>query len=438
VPLSPGQLLEQAQIAASSGDWATVSNCLQSLLHGSPQKRLGPSIGADREVLLSLACQGLTGGDFQVRWEIAKLLPSFDAAAIGPLTALLQDPAAAPEVQWFVIRILGQIPHPAVIPALVKVLETATDAELHNMTIAVLASLGDPAIATLGNLLQQPEQRQLVTQALAQIRQPTTIPWLLAVVRDADPAVRTEAIAALGHFRDPEVLPLLLAALSDPVATVRQAAVTALGFWATLDPPGDIVAHLQPRLGDEDLTVCQTTATALSRWGNDRAIAALAQVLALPQTPEPLLLEIVRALSWIKQAQALSHLQQALQLPLPERIIHEILLRLGWIEQPELKPQANQILLEVLQQPPQFAQSPIAHQTIALALGQLGQPSALDPLIQLLAEPTESVRFHVIAALKALDRALDAPIAYDRLQQIQDVNADPHLHQGISIALQEW
>ena len=433
----PEPILEQAEAAALRGNWPVVIDCLQHLLGQVDAPRDGTTDWSER--LLGLALPGLINGDFQVRWDLAQLVPSLGSAAIAPLVALLANPAAEPEAQWFAIRILGQIPDPAVIPALIALLATTTDTELQGMAITVLASLGDESIAVLGGLLSHPTQKLLATQALAQIRQPVTIPWLLTVVDDVQATVRERAIAALGSFLEPRLLPVLLTALADPVASVRQAAVTALGFWATVtDQPAkqpDIVAYLQPLLEDQDLAVSQLTAIALSRWGNASAIVALSDRLASSQTPEPLALEIVRALSWIGQASALQGLQQALQLPLSGPVQQEILLRLGRVESPELQPQATQILLDVLNQATLVQLSRLTQQTIALALGQLRQPAALHPLIHLLAEPDNGLRLHVIAALKMWD----APIAYQQLQQLADTEIrDPNFRDGIAIALQEW
>jgi HEAT repeat protein len=74
-------------------------------------------------------------------------------------------------------------------------------------------------------------------------------------------------------------------------------------------------------------------------------------------------------------------------------------------------------------------------QAIALSLGQLGQPQALERVIQLLVDPTASVRFHAIAALKQLE-----PLAaYERLQALAaQENIEDQLKQGVAIALQEW
>ncbi|MCY7322588.1 MAG: hypothetical protein LH660_12515, partial [Phormidesmis sp. CAN_BIN36] len=97
------ETLQQAQTAADQQDWALFNHCLQQLL-GS---ELSDPATVPLPLLLNLALQSLESGDFQDRWDIAKLFPSFGDAAIAPLLGLLQDQDADPEAQWFAIRILG-------------------------------------------------------------------------------------------------------------------------------------------------------------------------------------------------------------------------------------------------------------------------------------------------------------------------------------------
>ena len=195
----------------------------------------------------------------------------------------------------------------------------------------------------------------------------------------------------------------------------------------------DLVSHLHPLLLDLNLDVCQQTAIALGRLGTPAATKILFQTLH-PNTPESLAVELVRALGWIGTSEALHCLQRSLQLPLAESACQEILVVLGRVDHFDQKRQATQILLDLLHRNGTF-ESASARQAIALALGQVGDLAALNPLINLLADPRISVRLHVIAALKTL-----APeAAYQRLEQlVQSENSDSELGRGIAIALEEW
>jgi HEAT repeat protein len=429
------QTLAQAEIAVHQGDWTQLSHCLQKLLLGlDNQIPIAPAT-EDPSVLdqlLDWALQGLNAGDFPDRWELAKVFPVLGSSATLPLLHLLQAEDTETEVRWFALRILGQLPHPDVLPALINCLRTAEDEELKQMAITVLASLGEAAIPGLGELLQLDALRLSATQALAQMQQSQTIPWLSSVVTDRDPQVRSTAIAALGNFPHPQILPLLLAGLQDEVASVRQEAVRGLGHWNRSGV--DRVPPLQPFLQDPDRAVCQQAAIALSRVGTPAAVAVLYAALQSPLPTAPLTRELVQALGWIGNSPALTYLHQALrELSLEPSIQQEILMILGRAETPELRAQATQILVDVLQTKDLLGRSPLAQQTIAHALGELAHPTALEPLIQLLAEPDEGVRLHVIAALKHFDQA------YPQLEALaQQTTLNAALKDGIAIALQEW
>jgi HEAT repeat protein len=73
-------------------------------------------------------------------------------------------------------------------------------------------------------------------------------------------------------------------------------------------------------------------------------------------------------------------------------------------------------------------------QSVALGLGQLKDMRALNPLINLLADPDNSIRLHCTAALKQLNTVR----ARQELENLaKQSNLQPGLQQGIAIALQE-
>ena len=427
------ELLQQAQTAAYRADWALLNQHLQHLLSGDYSSC---SFDADLSaLLLDLALQSLESGDFQDRWDVAKLFPSFGVGAIAPLLDLLQDQDADSEAQWFAIRILSRFNHPSVVTALVDLLKTSINEDLNAMAVNTLAAMGSSAIEILTPLLDQDNTRRLATQTLSQIRHPATVPLLIEIVHDREAKVRATAIEALSSFHTPDITRILIQALRDPSTPVRRAAVIGLGFCTAEVTELDLVSHLRPLLLDLNLDVCRQTAIALGRLGTPAAASVLFQTLQSLNTPESLAIELVRALGWIGTSDALHNLQRSLiQLPLAS-VCQEILVVLGRVDHPDQKRQATQILLDLLQQDGTFAQSASARQAIALALKQLGDPAALNPLINLLADPHVSVRLHVIAALKSL-----APeAAHQRLKQLfQSEHSGSELGRGVAIALEEW
>ncbi|WP_416666074.1 HEAT repeat domain-containing protein [Egbenema bharatensis] len=393
------------------------------------------------EFELQSALHLLKNGDFQARWDVAKTFPNLGVTAIDPLIELLQEADADWELLWFIARILGNLKHPDAIHALSHLCATTDHIDVAEMAATALAQQGATAILALTHLLDQEPTRLLAVQALAQIRHPDVMAPLCRAAHDAHPTVRAAAIESLSHFHEPAVSAILLSSLSDANPIVRKASILGLGIQAEQFQQPELVEHLKPYLRDFNLDVCHQTAVSLSRIGTDAAIEALADVLHAPHTPFPLQIEIVRALSWIGTPTALQPLQHQLHqtaaaIPAATSTLHhEILAALGRIESEASRSTATEILLEQLQSNPPAMQDLRSKQTIALSLGQLGQPTAISPLIQQLADPNISVRLHTIAALKQLDAAL----SLKRLQSLlEQPELDQDLRQGVEVALREW
>ncbi|HEY9621047.1 MAG TPA: HEAT repeat domain-containing protein [Crinalium sp.] len=445
--ISTSDSLAQIQLAVRQGDWSLVLYCLQHEAPSEETDRLSaestPDPGAlDRDALmqyvLELALETLESGDFQDRWDVAKVIPQLGERAIAPLLSLVQDDTADPDARWFAARVVAEFRDPTVLAALIKLLKTADQSDLQDIAISALAEFGTEAIAPLATLLDAPETRLLAAQALSKIRHSGTVSLLLSIVQDTQDSVRELAIEALSSFHDPNIPPVLATALRDPSAAVRRAAVAGLGFRSDLLDELDLVNVIQPLLLDIHPDVCQQAAIALSRLGTDAAASALFQMLRSPHTPTALRLDLVRSLGWIETPTAWNYLQQYLEgganLDDP-LIVQEAVTILGRVEAPPLKEKMSRVLLNLLQTEHPTIHHSTVRQAIALSLGQLENPAALDPLIQLLADDDWSVKLHAIVALKKLD----AEAARFRLESLShDQTLSPELSKGVAIALQEW
>jgi HEAT repeat protein len=415
--------------AQFSPSWSNCSPPLSALATQfgwvTPEDRINP------ESWLDLALDLFIEGDFQTRWDVAKLLPRFGTKAIAPLIAILEQEETDWELLWFTVRSLGEFDHPAVVQVLISLLKTA-EGELSAVAAEALANLGNQAIDPLTELLSTEQFRLLAVRSLSRIRHSHTIAPLLSVTNDPQPEIRAAAVEALSSFHDSRIFPVLVHALQDPAAAVRREAVLALGLRANLQSEIDPVDLLVPCLTDLNLQVCQQAAIALGRLGNPAAIQALTRMLHSPHTPPALQIEIVRSLSWTMTATVLNAIQDILPCVSAE-VYQEIIVALGKVEDSALKPQAAEILMTLLdsQSPPQADQ----RKAIALSLGHLGEISALEPLIRLLSDSDPGVQLHAIAALKQL--APDA--AYEQLKRLaKDENLSQPLHQGVVLALREW
>lgn len=430
------EILAQAQAAAQQTDWPLSNQYLRQLFSRESLAELNPDQAKARcQQALPLALEVLVAGDFQDRWEVAKVFPSLQSFAVTPLLEILQDPMADWELQWFVIRILGDFDHPQVVRALIHLLETAEDEELAAMAVAALANIGASAITVLSTLVQAESEtsRFLAVKTLCQIRRSQTIAPLLSAGADPQVRIRSLAVEALSSFHDPRVPPLLVKALIDPAAQVRQIAVRGLGMRSDLLQELRLVNLLAPLLEDLNLGVCQQAAIALGRLGTEAGAEALVRTLKSAHTSVSLQVTIVRALAWTPGV-SLDYLQQALEVDTAE-VCQAAVVGLSQVEHPDLKPQAAKILLSFLDAQPQILQNPRIKQSLSLGLGELGAPIAIPALIKLLADPDPGVRLHAIAALKKLD----PQAAFQRLQVLKEqANLSPALRQGVTRALQEW
>ncbi|OUL33677.1 HEAT repeat domain-containing protein [Nostoc sp. 106C] len=427
------QLLVQAQIAHDAADWSLLIQYLQQLI--LKQDSTNPEIVKNREQMLELALSILEFGDFQQRWEIAKVFLQLGNIAIPRLIKILEDEDAEEEVRWYAARILSEFKHPDTIAPLVQLLKSSDSQELKAMAATALGEMDTLAIAALSELLSDDDTRLLAVRSLSYIRRTEVIAPLLSVIQDPQAAVRAAAIAALSSFHDQRIPPLLIKALDDFATPVRLAAVQGLGFRSDLCETLDLVTQLQPRLYDLNEDVACAAAIALARMGGDNAAKYLFEVLFLPNQSIKLQLETIRSLSWLGTSSSLEYLQQALNQSLSETLWQEIVTVLGRVQQPELTAIATEILLKMLRLKHPATEIANIKSAIALSLGQLGQIQAIESLILLLADPNKSVRLHAIAALKNL-----APeVAYQRLQQLaQNTKITSELQKGIAFALTEW
>jgi HEAT repeat protein len=392
----------------------------------------------DLEAVLS----ELEHGDFQGRWEAAKQLPQFGAAVIPALVELLQteiDLSQDWELLWFIARILGSLNHPTAVELLVKLLQSTHDPDILAIATTALANAGEAALPALGHLLTRPATRLVAVKAMGQIQHAAIVPLLLDVAADPLPEIRVAVLEALHPFGGEPISALLWSSLQDRAAPVRRAAVIALGLQAQQQDPDHLVTALQPLLADTLDVACQTALT-LGRIGTEPAINLLAATLE--SAPTLLKLEIVRALAWTENSAALLHLQTYLvnqtsrsEQPEEQRLTQEIIAVLGRVAAAPMRPAAAQILLDLLQTNSVLLQTAQTKQQVALSLGQLGEISALNPLIDLLANPDLGVRLHTIAALKQL--APETARGHLLARLTADATS-PELKQGIQLALQEW
>ncbi|WP_179050329.1 HEAT repeat domain-containing protein [Nostoc sp. TCL26-01] len=395
------EIFRQAQTAHDAANWSFLVQCLQQLILLENNPEIFTS-----EHLLELALAVLEMGDFQQRWDVAKVLSHLGTIAINPLIDILEDEDAEDELHWFAARILGEMQHPDAIMPLVELLTSKENEDIKTIAANALGQIGTAAIPVMSELIKQEDTRLLAVRSLAYIRHTETILPLLSIVQDSQATIRAVALEALSSFHDERVPPVLLNALDDLSPTIRRTAIQGLSFRPDLCTELDLVAKLQPKLYDFNIEVCCAAATALARMGGDDAAQHLFTVLISPHTPITLQLEIIRALVWLESSTGLELLQQALYNLASKTLWQEIVTVLGRVQKPELTTSATTILMEMLKLSHPGIKINSIRSAIALSLGQLGSPQSRNILTVLSGDSDEFVRLHAIAALQKLAPSL--------------------------------
>ena len=427
-------------------DWPWVVRSVQAILME------GVSLAeAQQDSVIEALILALEWGDFQVRWDVAKVLPTLGDRAIEPLLEWLQEEDLDADVQWFGIRMLGRWAGEAGLTRLLEVLRSGTP-DLQAMALSVLIQQGNAILDRIVPLLVTDETRLLAVKILSGIRSRDTLDLLLTVVTDENPEIRTVALEALSSFQDERLGLVFVRAMSDPVTPVRQTAAMAMGFCQTLSA-FDRTVHLVPLLWDIQLSVCCGAAHSLGRINHEDSIAALQKALFSQPLPTLLGLELARSLFHIGNtvgyedaivglgAYVMTGMNRSNR-SLPSSdfnsdVISEIIRILGRVETPIAKSIALHTVLNCLEQP---HLNPIDRTLAITALGHLRDPRSIDPLIQQLIHPAPSLRLHILHALQQIDPS----VALDRLQSqfSQSLPAQfpltDALQNGIHFALTEW
>lgn len=397
--------LAQAIAAIPYSDWPLMLQYLQDLPIRRGKRDLWDISGEEWEKAQKIGLELLEKGDFSTKWEVCKLYRRLGDEAIAALGDLLTTETTEDQCCWFVLRLLGDFDHLDSILILVKFLYESEDEELLSIAYQSLVKIGKSAIEALGVLINESEHRLLGVKALAQMRHPQTIPYLLRVVHDPSAEIRTLAIEALGSFRDPEILEILLGGLTDPASSVRKEVVIALALAVEAYPQisrVQMINFLKPLLYDVNLTVSQQTICALGRIGDNEAAEALFPLLKSPATPNVLKYDVVRALSWMNIASALDYLEEGLRWN-DEMVCQEIISVLGRNQVPALQVKASQIIVDFYYSQAKSLNSRNLKRLIAFSLGELRQTTALDCLTALSEDQEPTVKLHAMAAINKLN-----------------------------------
>ncbi|NSW57439.1 MAG: HEAT repeat domain-containing protein [Armatimonadetes bacterium] len=403
----------------------------------------------------------LTAADASVRARAARVLAAIpDDVSIPGICRLLADPdeAVAQDALAAVVR-LGN----AAVPALVQLLLDESEAlrtraldalvELGPSSLPQVVALlrdenrdvrkcgawaasafGDVAVAPVADVLagsSDPSVRQSAATCLARIGTSDAVNALISALTDSAESVRVTVVRCLEHVGDPRAVPGLLRVAATCDGADQQAASRALlGFGPeavpalaaalaeAASPEGCFARELLTEMGEvavDGLIEALSGATPAHQ-------AALIQVLSAtgPEKSAPRVLDLLAADPPAGQA------AQAFARTHYEHCMGGLVRRVG-SEQPGFSEAACQVLAEVggpsveplatlCMEGPEKARA-----LAARLLGDIGEPTALPALLELLSAPVGALRVEAVAALlkigdpQALAPLVDAFADPDRI-----------------------
>lgn len=321
-------------------------------------------------------------------------------------------------LQQLAVSALGRIGDKQAVPALIHAL---TVPELTIVTCGALAQIGDSrAFEPLLSLLGQEEAlvRQSAIAALNSLGHPDLATRMRQLLTDPNPLVRESAVKIAGYFSFPDCEPLLLVCCQDGQERVQIAAIEQLPYLEHCDPFPALNTALQA-------TNPKVRAAAVRSLGHVDDPVVFTHLLTALRDPDSWVqYYAIRAIAWHSYPEAvesLVHIAQSDQaVPLRAAAVEA----LGMIGGASVVAALARILRQL---DPEDDLAPI---TLS-ALGQVGHPHSLYPLIDALQSPYVTLR---LPAVQALGKRGGVGVV-DALQRVAVTDRDPTIAQAAIAAL---
>jgi HEAT repeat protein len=374
--------------------------------------------------------------DAEVRKRIVIILGAMQGVAtLEPLSRALRDPNR--DVREYAATALGETGRADAIPILrIAYLTDEGNLVLGEAADAIARIGGTQAISCLVEILRDVHLfrnlRWPAARALGAIGDPTVFEPLVAVLADESELLRENAVRALGDLRDNRALPYLVSLLRDPEGGVRMSAADALGKLSAVeaatalcqalreDPHSAVREYAAQALFQVDREALQQELTALVRkpdgsWRGDAARwlgqcagdSALSLLHLFARDPdETLRAGVAEGLAFVEDESANGILVRLLA----DRHADVRVKAIASLGRRQYAPAISMIAQSL--RPGEAEQIRVQ---AAISLGDIGDPSAVDPLIQAL-EHVSAAAFFAATSLGRLrdPRAIDPLFSFCR------------------------
>ncbi|MBD3674634.1 MAG: HEAT repeat domain-containing protein [Planctomycetaceae bacterium] len=262
-----------------------------------------------------------------------------------------------------------------------------------------------------------------VAEAFGLIGEPKCIPALVPLLKSPDDKIRVQTASALGRVPHPGCLKELIDSLTDPNPEVKKRCAMALGEI------GDKRAApaLSKLLQNSQTELKITAAESLGRIGDERAVPYLIEMCH--DEDEAVILKALGALRKIKDPGSIEPITQLLHHE-SSRVRQRAIDVLGQVGDAIVAEQLEQLLRNDRSEDVRAAAAKALgeigdpgsvdrlidalHDAFTVkcraivALGEIGEESALAPLLAMLKDPAPEVRYHATQALAQMEHELAA------------------------------
>jgi HEAT repeat protein len=324
----------------------------------------------------------LSDKDQEIRHRAALALGKIgDRGAALSLVSALRDSASY--VREAVAEALGDLEDPSAVEPLIGVLRDDTWSA-RRAAVKALGAIGDDrAVPSLIEALRDEDKfvRESAAVALGRLDNIHAVEPLIACLKDKDKDVRRAVAQSLGEMVDSRAVEPLIAALTEDEWDVREAVLMKRKFKDTRS-----FSEYVDEQKEKYVYIREAAAEALSKIGDPRAIPPL--IAALKNISKNVRIAAADALGKIGDPRAVDALLDALHdhQPAVQQAAGEALSKIG-------KPAVETLIQELLE-PASRIQEPVME-----ALGKIGDPRGIEPLIPMLVHKNPPLRETAAIAL---------------------------------------